>query len=226
MLNKGLLHFFKNKNAVTNMTSKTFNSFGILSEYNERANKKNLHKGHLVSEKPQFWVTSSRPGNFGDHIDFKTNIDNWFDENRVHNEHETDIRRTQIYLLNAVYYAGLLNFARIYAMGVIGRLNGWKRYDRDTYLEIDISELPPGEVMQCVWNGIPIFVRRLTPEEVKNENELPTDTIIDKGKEVILNEAGTGKVLVQCSLHSFGLHPHSISWCLQRMGLYLPRFSL
>jgi len=65
----------------------------MISEYNERLNKK-LNKGHLVAEKPQFFVTSARPGNFGDHIDFKANIDNWFDENRVHNEHETDIRRT------------------------------------------------------------------------------------------------------------------------------------
>jgi ubiquinol-cytochrome c reductase iron-sulfur subunit len=39
-------------------------------------------------------------------------------------------------------------------MGVIGRLNGWKRYDKDTYMEVDINELPPGEVMQIVWNGI------------------------------------------------------------------------
>ena len=42
---------------------------------------------------------------------------------------------------------GLLSAARLYAIGVIGRLNGWKRYDRDTYLEMDITELPPGEVM-------------------------------------------------------------------------------
>lgn len=60
-----------------------------------------------------------------------------------------------------------MSFARIYALGVIGRLNGWKRYDRDTYLEADIGELPPGEVMQIVWNGIPVFIRRLTMEEVK-----------------------------------------------------------
>ena len=40
-----------------------------------------------------------------------------------------------------------MSFARLYAMGVIGRLNGWKRYDRDTYMEVDIGELPPAEVM-------------------------------------------------------------------------------
>ncbi len=89
---------------------------------------------HSVPDKAQFFVTSSRPGNFGDHIDFKSTIDNWFDENRVHNENESDIRRTQLYTLSAVYYAGLLNFARLYAIGAIGRLNGWTRYDRNTYM--------------------------------------------------------------------------------------------
>lgn len=39
--------------------------------------------------------------------------------------------------MTAVYYGGLLSFARLLAIGVIGRLNGWKRYDRDTYLEIE-----------------------------------------------------------------------------------------
>lgn len=93
-----------------------------------------------------FFNTSARPGNFGEHLDYKPQIDNWFDENRyvfiistvrVHNEHETDIRRTQIYAMTAVYYGGMLTLARLFAMGVIGRLNGWKRYDRDTYLEME-----------------------------------------------------------------------------------------
>ena len=49
--------------------------------------------------------------------------------------------------MNAIYFGGLLSFAKIYAVGVMGRLSGWKRYDRDTYLETDISNLPPGEAM-------------------------------------------------------------------------------
>jgi len=169
--------------------------FGILSEYNERADQK-LYKGHLSAAKPQFFVTSARPGNFGEHLDFKVNLDNWFDENRVHNEHETDIKRTQIYTLAAVYYGGLLSLARIYAIGVIGRLNGWKRYDRDTYMEVDIGELPPAEVMQIVWNGIPVFIRRLTAEEVKEQDSLPESTLLDKSSEVILNAAGESKIIV------------------------------
>ncbi|EAR92895.2 Rieske iron-sulfur protein, ubiquinol-cytochrome C reductase iron-sulfur subunit (macronuclear) [Tetrahymena thermophila SB210] len=192
MFSKTLAHVTRSCNKLNQVQAY---NFGVLSEYNQRLSKK-LHKGHLVEDKPTFFVTSSRPGNFGDHIDFKVNIDNWFDENRVHNEHETDIRRTQIYTLNAIYYGGLLSFARLYAMGVIGRLNGWKRYERDTYSEVDIGALPPGEVMQMVWNGTPIFIRRLTSNEVKEENELPSNTLLDKDKEVILSDAGNTKVIV------------------------------
>ena len=68
--------------------------------------------------------------------------------------------------MNAVFYATLFNFARLFAVGMIGRLNGWTRYDRNTYLEVDISEIPPGEVLQIVWNGTPVFIRRLTAQEV------------------------------------------------------------
>lgn len=172
-------------------------NFGLMSEYNDRLGKK-LNGTHLVEEKPQFFVTSTRPGNFGDHLDFKLQIDNWFEENRLHNEHETDIRRTQIYVMSAVYYGGLLSLARLYAIGIIGRLNGWKRYDKDTYMEMDIGELPPGEVMQIAWNGMPVFIRRLTQEDIKETNSYPEDTLLDKGKEVVLNPSGVTKVLV-CS---------------------------
>lgn len=89
-----------------------------------------------------------------------------------------------------------MSFARIYAFGVIGRLNGWKRYDRDTYMEVDIAELPPAEVMQIVWNGIPVFIRRLTQDEVKQEDSLPDSTRLDKNSETVLNKAGESFVVV------------------------------
>ena len=41
------------------------------------------------------------------------------------------------------------------------------RYVRDSYKELDISELPPGEVLQTAWNGEVIFIRRLTVSEIK-----------------------------------------------------------
>lgn len=55
--------------------------FGIMQEYNERKNKK-LTNNLLTTDRNMYWVTSSRPSNFGDPLDAKTKVDNWFDENR------------------------------------------------------------------------------------------------------------------------------------------------
>ena len=64
-------------------------NFGIIQEYNERKNKK-LENNLMVNDRPTYWVTSSRPSNFGDPIDTKTKADNWFDENRLWNEENRD----------------------------------------------------------------------------------------------------------------------------------------
>jgi hypothetical protein len=56
-------------------------NFGIIQDYNERKNKK-LINNVLCTDEQKFWVTSSRPSNFGDPLDTKTKVDNWFDENR------------------------------------------------------------------------------------------------------------------------------------------------
>eukprot|EP00117_Sycon_ciliatum_P039715 scpid101950/ scgid29306/ Ubiquinol-cytochrome c reductase iron-sulfur subunit; Rieske iron-sulfur protein len=72
------------------------------------------------------------------------------------------------------------------------------RYIRDSYKELDISELPPGEVIQTSWNGDTIFVRRLTVSEVKESNALPTTTLLDKSSLVTLSDAGNSSILV-CS---------------------------
>ena len=179
---------------VNNLRKRTM---GILSEYQKRAEIKTA-KTHIVSETPQFFVTPNRPSNFGDHIDMKVQLDNWFEENRVHNEENPEIKRTQIYLMNAAFYAGVFSLARVFAIGVIGRLAGWKKYDKDTYMEVDVSDLPPGEVMQIVWNGEPVFVRRLTHSEVKEENELPESTLLDPntGVELLESNNKNSKIIV------------------------------
>lgn len=72
------------------------------------------------------------------------------------------------------------------------------RYIRDSYKELDISELPPGETLQTSWNGELIFVRRLTTTEVKDTNALPDSSLLDKVSIVSLSDAVNSQVLV-CS---------------------------
>ena len=72
------------------------------------------------------------------------------------------------------------------------------RYIRDSYKELDISELPPGEVLQTSWNGELIFIRRLTVTEVKESNSLPDSTLLDKSAFTPPTDAGNSSILV-CS---------------------------
>ena len=87
-------------------------NFGILQEYNDRKSKK-LTNNILCTDRPTYWVTSSRPANFGDPLDTKTKADNWFDENRLWNEENRDyeIKRAQIYMLQGFILSG-------YALGL------------------------------------------------------------------------------------------------------------
>ena len=50
-------------------------NFGILQDYRDRQSKK-LINNVLCTDKPMYWVTSSRPSNFGDPLDAKTKPDN------------------------------------------------------------------------------------------------------------------------------------------------------
>lgn len=83
-----------------------------MDQYNERKNKK-LTNNLLTTDRPMFWVTSSRPSNFGDPLHAKTKVDNWFDENRLWNEENRDyeIRRAQLYMLQGFILGG-------YALGI------------------------------------------------------------------------------------------------------------
>ena len=87
-------------------------NFGILGDYNDRKNKK-LINNQLVTDRPTYWVTSSRPSNFGDPLDTKTKADNWFDGNRLWNEENKDykLKRAQIYMLQGFILSG-------YALGI------------------------------------------------------------------------------------------------------------
>ncbi len=59
-------------------------------------------------------------------------------------------------------------------------MNTWTRYIRDSYKELDISELPLGEVVQNSWNDEIIFIRRLTLSEVKETMALPDSALLDR----------------------------------------------
>jgi len=176
-------------------------NFGILQEYNDRKNKK-LTNNILCTDRPTYWVTSSRPSNFGDPLDTKTKADNWFDENRLWNEENKDyeIKRAQIYMLQGFILSGYALGIKTIVTVIYNQMITRVRYVRDTYKEIDIGELPPGEVMQTSWNGELIFVRRLTKQEVNESYALPETTRLDKVSLTKLNDCGNSEINVTSAI--------------------------
>lgn len=94
-----------------------------------------------------FFETPTRPGNFTDRMDFKLKLDNWFDEAREFNEHESDIKRAQLYICNTMCSVFWITLAKWTASAWASLTAGWVRYFPDKYMEFDIGELPSGEVM-------------------------------------------------------------------------------
>jgi len=133
-------------------------------------------------------------------VDTKTKADNWFDENRLWNEENRDyeIKRAQMYMMQGFILSGYAIGVQTIAGVVYAVCNTHTRYVRDSYKEVDISELPPGECLQTAWNGELVFIRRLTASEVKDTNALPTTTLLDRDSVVTLSPAGNSEVLV-CS---------------------------
>jgi hypothetical protein len=99
----------------------------------------------------------------------------WNEENK-----DYEIKRAQIYMLQGFVISSYVLGVKTIVTTLYQQMITRTRYIRDSYKEIDISELPPGEVLQTSWNGELIFVRRLTVSEVKDTNALPASTLLDK----------------------------------------------
>ena len=71
---------------------------------------------------------------------------------------------------------------------------------RDSYKELDVSVLPPGEVLQTAWNGELIFVRRLTPSEVTEQESVPESKLLDLQSKPFLSPSTAGNsTMLVCS---------------------------
>ena len=93
---------------------------------------------------------------------------NWTILFRVWNEENRDyeVRRAQMYMLQGFILGNYALGVKTVLTWVYNQMITRCRYVRDTYKELDIGALPPGEVVQTTWNGEMIFVRRLTKSEV------------------------------------------------------------
>merc|ERR1711865_1017361 len=176
MITPRALMFGSMKKYINPIVAAPARNFGIIQEYNERRSKK-LTNNILTTDRNMHWVTSSRPSNFGDPLDVKTKVDNWFDENRAWNEENRDyeIRRTQIYMAQGFIVSSYVLGIKTILTCVYGQMLTTNRYIRDTYKEIDVGDLPPGEVIQT-W-------------------ALPKTTELDKESKFEISDAGNSAIV-------------------------------
>mmetsp|Transcript_18392 Transcript_18392/g.18366 ORF Transcript_18392/g.18366 Transcript_18392/m.18366 type:complete len:255 (+) Transcript_18392:5-769(+) len=154
-------------------------------------------RGNRFSEDgAPFFETPTRPGNFRDVMDFKLKLDNWFDEAREFNEEEWEVKKAQLYIANCMGNIMWVTGFQYAASAWAQIITGWVRYFPDKYMEFDIGELPPGEVMQISWHGVPLFIRRLTKEEMDDEGRTPPHTLMDTAHQVRITDAPNSKVMV------------------------------
>jgi len=117
----------------------------------------------------------------------------WNEENR-----DYEVRRAQMYMVQGFILGNYILGVKTLVTMIYNQMITRDRYVRDTYKELDISELPPGEVLQTSWNGDIIFVRRLTKSEVTETENLPKSTQLDKESKTSVSDAGNSSV-VCCS---------------------------
>lgn len=46
-------------------------------------------------------------------------------------------------------------------------------------VEVDISKIEPGQGLTILWRGKPVFIKRRTPEEIKEAEQVPLKTLPD-----------------------------------------------
>lgn len=115
-------------------------SFGIYTDVTQRTGQK-MQEVHKVKFGPELYATTTRPGNFGNHLDLQLNIDNWFDENRLYNEHETNIKRAHLQFIDAAFFGSFISILKMLSLGLFGYLLVQQDYDEDTHLEFDLNNI-------------------------------------------------------------------------------------
>eukprot|EP00824_Muranothrix_gubernata_P015163 TRINITY_DN3147_c0_g1_i1.p2 TRINITY_DN3147_c0_g1~~TRINITY_DN3147_c0_g1_i1.p2 ORF type:complete len:282 (-),score=30.99 TRINITY_DN3147_c0_g1_i1:13-804(-) len=165
--------------------------FGMMKNLDNRKTKRLVGWLH-VDEFPRFWVTSSRPSNFGDPLDVKNKLDDWFHDNRAWNEESKDyyLKRTKMYMFEGAFIYSLYFLMFYWAIQLVREVRARRARAKvmpyDNYMEVNLKDLKKGECKEINWYGQPIFVRRLSVKEVEETDALDSKSVVDKKAHVRL----------------------------------------
>jgi ubiquinol-cytochrome c reductase iron-sulfur subunit len=87
------------------------------------------------------------------------------------------MRRRDFINIAAVSAAGVGAAATLYPL--INQMNPSADVLALASIEVDLSQIQPGQAIKTVFRKQPLFIRRLTPAEVKDANSVPLDELRD-----------------------------------------------
>jgi ubiquinol-cytochrome c reductase iron-sulfur subunit len=94
----------------------------------------------------------------------------------AHSQTAEPTRRDFIYVATGAVGAAAVVLA---AVPVIDQMNPSADVLALASVEFDISAIQPGQVVTIMWRGKPVFIRRRTPEEIKEAEDFPVSELID-----------------------------------------------
>ena len=104
------------------------------------------------------------------------------------------IRRRDFLDIAAVSAAGIGGLAVVYPL--VSQMAPSKDVLAASSTEVDVSAIEPGQAIKAVFRKQPLFIRRLTPDEVAAANATPTDSLRDPQSLAERTKEGHGDMLV------------------------------
>lgn len=87
------------------------------------------------------------------------------------------VRRRDFINIAAVSAAGVAGLATLYPL--LNQMNPSADVLALASIEVDISSIQPGQAIKTIFRKQPLFVRHLTPDEIKQANAFPTSELRD-----------------------------------------------
>lgn len=87
------------------------------------------------------------------------------------------VRRRDFINIAAVSFAGVGGAAVLFPL--INQMNPAADVLALASTEVDVSQVQPGQAIKTIWRKQPVFIRNLTPEEIREAQAVPLDTLRD-----------------------------------------------
>lgn len=90
---------------------------------------------------------------------------------------EDGVRRRDFINIAAVTTAGVGTLAFVYPL--VSQMNPSADVLALASIDVDISQIQPGQAIKTIWRKQPIFIRHLTPQEIQAANAVPLNDLRD-----------------------------------------------